>query len=154
MQFLRVISFTALAAAMAVSESFAASSPVGALGNPTALTTTVMSLIHLKREETSSSPSIQKRTYPSTTTNIDQSGQCSVSGVSCCQQIVSDDSTKKQLAGLAGINEILGNVGLICDQVPVIAGAVQNTCKTTPQCCQNVQQNGLVNFGCINAPLA
>ncbi|PWN96596.1 hypothetical protein FA09DRAFT_299552 [Tilletiopsis washingtonensis] len=84
-------------------------------------------------------------------------GQCSVGTPQCCNQVVHDQAKKDVFSALAGIKELTGPIALDCFQLPVnvigAALAAQNTCKSTPMCCENVTQSGLVNFGCTNLPL-
>ncbi|PWN93745.1 hypothetical protein FA10DRAFT_264352 [Acaromyces ingoldii] len=84
-------------------------------------------------------------------------GDCSQGSVQCCDQTINDSQKKKTLAGLLGVNDVVGQIGLNCAQLPIngIGGsvAVSNTCKSSPVCCKNVTQNGLINFGCISLPL-
>lgn len=85
----------------------------------------------------------------------DNRGMCSIGQVSCCNQQITNADQKKQLAGLAGINDLVGTIGLSCQQLPIgiLPIAVANYCKSTPLCCSKVSQNGLINFGCISLPL-
>ncbi|EPQ26772.1 uncharacterized protein PFL1_05751 [Pseudozyma flocculosa PF-1] len=81
-------------------------------------------------------------------------GMCSIGEVKCCNQVIEDHSKKEALAGLAGINDVLaGNIGLNCNSIPIIGATIQNQCKSSPVCCQNVTQDGLINFGCISLPI-
>lgn len=80
-------------------------------------------------------------------------GDCSQGSVQCCDQIIDNGKHKSKLLGLLGLSDIEGSLGLNCNQVPVIAGAVQNVCKSTPVCCKNVTQNGLINVGCNSLPI-
>ena len=81
-------------------------------------------------------------------------GMCSVGKAQCCNQTIKDEDKKKTLAGLLGLNSLAeGDVGLNCQQIPVLGVSLQNTCKSSPVCCQNVSQDGLVNFGCISLPI-
>ncbi|CAO1628644.1 unnamed protein product [Parajaminaea phylloscopi] len=83
------------------------------------------------------------------------SGMCSVGSVSCCNQQITNADSKKQLAGLAGIQDLVGTIGLSCQQLPIgiLPIDVSNYCKSTPLCCNKVSQNGLINFGCIALPI-
>lgn len=83
-------------------------------------------------------------------------GDCSQGNVQCCNQNIDGDE-KKKLVGLLGLNDVIGTIGLNCAQVPVniIGGAVgvNNYCKSSPVCCKNVTQNGLINLGCTALPI-
>lgn len=59
-----------------------------------------------------------------------QGPSCNNGKVQCCSQLQNPKESSKTLASL-GLEGIAGLVGADCDQVPVIAGAVQNTCKST-----------------------
>ncbi|KAN0062688.1 hypothetical protein ACQY0O_004883 [Thecaphora frezii] len=82
-------------------------------------------------------------------------GMCSIGEVQCCNQVIEEENKKKALAGLLSINDILtGNIGLNCNSIPIAGAlAIQNQCKSTPVCCQNVTQDGLINFGCTALPI-
>ncbi|TIA93832.1 hypothetical protein E3P92_00695 [Wallemia ichthyophaga] len=49
---------------------------------------------------------------------------------------------------LIGLNDIVGQIGIECSQIPILGVALQDMCKVTPVCCEKVEQNGLINLGC------
>lgn len=82
-------------------------------------------------------------------------GDCSVGKAQCCDQVINDKSKKKTL-GLAGLNEIAGSIALSCTQLPIgiLPIAAQNTCKSSPVCCNSVTQDGLVNVSIYRRKLS
>lgn len=40
-------------------------------------------------------------------------GDCSVGKAQCCDQVINDESHKKTIAGLAGLNSIAGSIALV-----------------------------------------
>lgn len=88
-------------------------------------------------------------------TSDDNRGMCSVGNPVCCNQEVKNEDKKKQLAGLAGVGDLVGSIGLACQNLPIGIAPIDlsNYCKSSPLCCTHVTQNGLVNLGCINVPI-
>ncbi|CAO1618923.1 unnamed protein product [Sympodiomycopsis kandeliae] len=88
-------------------------------------------------------------------TSDDNRGMCSVGNPVCCNQEVKNTDAKKQLAGLAGVGDLVGSIGLACQSLPIGIAPISlsNYCKSSPLCCTHVTQNGLVNLGCINVPI-
>ncbi|SAM84281.1 probable hydrophobin 3 [Ustilago bromivora] len=86
-------------------------------------------------------------------TSEHNNGQCSVGTAQCCSQIINDEGKKKTLAGLLGFNSIAGDIGLNCQQIPILGISAQSICKASPVCCTNVVQDGLVNIGCTSIPI-
>ncbi|KAF8452326.1 hypothetical protein L210DRAFT_3384710, partial [Boletus edulis BED1] len=52
------------------------------------------------------------------------------------------------LAGLLGLGDILGNIGLSCDPINVLGIGNGADCQEQAVCCTDVTQNGFLNFGC------
>lgn len=72
-------------------------------------------------------------------------GDCSVGHVSCCNQVINDSEKKKTLAGLLGLDDVIGELALQCNNIPinVIGAAIDasNYCKSTPvvsKLCENM----------------
>lgn len=89
----------------------------------------------------------------SSSSEHNNNGQCSVGEAKCCSQVITDEGKKKTLAGLLGFNNLVGDIGLNCQQIPVLGVSLQSICKATPVCCTNVSQDGLVNVGCTSIPI-
>ncbi|SJX64891.1 hydrophobin 3 [Sporisorium reilianum f. sp. reilianum] len=94
-----------------------------------------------------------QRPRPRGASEHNNNGQCSVGKAQCCNQVIHDESKKKTLAGLLGFNNLAGSIGLNCQQIPVLGVSLQSVCKSTPVCCTNVVQDGLVNIGCTSIPI-
>ncbi|KAF8139622.1 fungal hydrophobin [Boletus edulis] len=76
---------------------------------------------------------------------------CNSGSVYCCNQTFDNPSTFEE-GPLALIGVLLGlgvNAGVQCSPITII-GALSNGAQCTQQtaCCENVQQNGLVNVAC------
>ncbi|KAG6333857.1 hypothetical protein ID866_5232 [Astraeus odoratus] len=83
----------------------------------------------------------------------DGSGQCSTGTISCCNSVqsVSYSASSSQVTSLTSwlgipIPSVPGQVGLNCSPI----GGTGGNCVSQTVCCNNVQFNGLINFGCIN----
>jgi Fungal hydrophobin len=87
---------------------------------------------------------------------VNVNGNCSQGKVQCCNSIMSGQKAKT-VSSLLDLDEFIGDVGINCVQLPVnvigVSGAISNQCKSTPVCCQNVTQNGLINLGCNALPI-
>ena len=63
-------------------------------------------------------------------------GDCSVGAPKCCNQVINDNKEKKTLAGLLGVNDVIGNIGLNCANIPInavgAAVSASNFCKSSP----------------------
>ncbi|SOV01695.1 hydrophobin 3 [Ustilago sp. UG-2017a] len=94
-----------------------------------------------------------QRPRPRNASEHNNNGQCSVGRAQCCSQIINDEGKKKTLAGLLGFNSIAGDIGLNCQQIPILGISAQSICKASPVCCTNVVQDGLVNIGCTSIPI-
>lgn len=94
-----------------------------------------------------------QRPRPRNASEHNNNGQCSVGRAQCCSQIINDEGKKKTLAGLLGFNSIPGDIGLNCQQIPILGISAQSICKASPVCCTNVVQDGLVNIGCTSIPI-
>ncbi|TIB27696.1 hypothetical protein E3P86_04033, partial [Wallemia ichthyophaga] len=50
---------------------------------------------------------------------------------------------------LISTGDIASQVGVQCDQVPLLIGvAIEDECKNTPVCCEDMESDGLVGVGC------
>lgn len=49
-------------------------------------------------------------------------GDCSINNVKCCDQVKDVKDLDEGTASLIDIPELLGQVGLQCDQVPILGG--------------------------------
>ncbi|CCF51025.1 putative hydrophobin 3 [Ustilago hordei] len=94
-----------------------------------------------------------QRPRPRNASEHNNNGQCSVGTAQYCSQIINDEGKKKTLAGLLGFNSIAGDIGLNCQQIPILGISAQSICKASPVCCTNVVQDGLVNIGCTSIPI-
>jgi len=94
-----------------------------------------------------------QRPRPREASEHNNNGQCSVGSAQCCSQVIHDEGKKKTLAGLLGFNSIAGDIGLNCQQIPILGISLQSICKASPVCCTNVVQDGLVNIGCTSIPI-
>jgi len=47
------------------------------------------------------------------TRRADSVGNCSTGTAQCCNQVITDDSAKHTIAGLAGLNSIVGDIALV-----------------------------------------
>ncbi|KAJ1022282.1 hypothetical protein NDA13_005193 [Ustilago tritici] len=94
-----------------------------------------------------------QRPSPRNASEHNNNDQCSVGTAQCCSQIINDEGKKKTLAGLLGFNSIAGDIGLNCQQIPILGISAQSICKASPVCCTNVVQDGLVNIGCTSIPI-
>ncbi|KAF8419610.1 fungal hydrophobin-domain-containing protein [Boletus edulis BED1] len=86
------------------------------------------------------------RGVPTSTGNseCDNDGQ-----LQCCQQVLNVRPTSDaRLAGLLGLGDILGNIGLSCDPINVLGIGNGANCQEQAVCCTDVTQNGFLNFGC------
>lgn len=63
-------------------------------------------------------------------------GDCSIGHVSCCNQVINDSQKKKTLAGLLGLDDVIGELALQCNNIPinVIGAAIDASsyCKSIP----------------------
>lgn len=63
-------------------------------------------------------------------------GDCSVGAPKCCNQVINNSGEKKTLAGLLGLNDVIGNIGLNCANIPInavgAAVSASNFCKSSP----------------------
>lgn len=57
-------------------------------------------------------------------------GDCAQENIKCCNQVKDVDDLSEGEASLIDIPELLGQVGLQCDQIPILGVAVQDMCKT------------------------
>ncbi|TIA89559.1 hypothetical protein E3P99_02038 [Wallemia hederae] len=73
----------------------------------------------------------------------DGKGSCNVGDVKCCDIVKDYEEATGEEKDLIGLNDIVGQIGLECSQVPILGVALQDMCKVTP-----VEQNGLINLGC------
>lgn len=152
-QFLRVLSLLAMASATYVS----ASVNLSADGLVTEIPEAAVEYAHKLIAEGAETRSLDGRGERPRVRGDVVKGDCSQGHVQCCDQTINDSQKKKTLAGLLGVNDVIGQIGLNCAQLPIngvgASFAVSNTCKSSPVCCKNVTQNGLINFGCISLPL-
>ncbi|EIM21037.1 hypothetical protein WALSEDRAFT_69462 [Wallemia mellicola CBS 633.66] len=72
----------------------------------------------------------------------DGKGSCNVGDVKDYEEATAEEKD------LIGLNDVVGQLGIECSQIPIIGVALQDMCKVTPVCCENVEQNGLINLGC------
>ncbi|TIB22777.1 hypothetical protein E3P86_04195, partial [Wallemia ichthyophaga] len=55
---------------------------------------------------------------------------------------------------LISTGDIASQVGVQCDQVPLLIGvAIEDECKNTPVCCEGLEEDGLVGLGCSPLPI-
>ncbi|TIA89529.1 hypothetical protein E3P99_02007 [Wallemia hederae] len=80
-------------------------------------------------------------------------GDCAIENVKCCNEVKDVKDLDEGTASLIDVPELLGQVGLQCDQVPILGVAIQDMCKTTASCCEGTTQNGLINLNCTPIPL-
>ncbi|EOQ99431.1 hypothetical protein E3P92_02635 [Wallemia ichthyophaga] len=78
-----------------------------------------------------------------------KTGSCNTGTISCCSlNKDAQESTGKNDA-LISTGDIASQVGLNCDQVPLLIGvAVEDECKNTPVCCEDMESDGLVGVNC------
>ncbi|PWN34636.1 uncharacterized protein FA14DRAFT_143970 [Meira miltonrushii] len=99
---------------------------------------------------------VQKRQQGASGDVVNVNGNCSQGKVQCCDTIMSGQQAKT-ISSLLDLDSLASNIGINCVQLPVnvigVSGAISNQCKSTPVCCQNVTQNGLINLGCNALPI-
>ncbi|EIM24075.1 hypothetical protein E3Q22_02094 [Wallemia mellicola] len=78
-----------------------------------------------------------------------ETGSCNTGKISCCNlDKKAEESTGKNDA-LISTGDILSQVGVQCDQVPLLIGvAIEDECKNTPVCCEDLKDDGLVGIDC------
>lgn len=88
--------------------------------------------------------------------NVQVNGDCSQGKAQCCDTTMSG-ADANSLSALLGVDNLAGQIGINCVNLPInvigVSGSLSNICKSTPVCCQNVTQNGLVNLGCSALPI-
>ncbi|KAI0663730.1 fungal hydrophobin-domain-containing protein [Cubamyces menziesii] len=100
-----------------------------------------------RRMYTPSHASEAKRATPSGSPG---SGNCNTGPIQCCNQVSkANDNVISTILGLLDLvidPEAL--VGVQCSPLSVV-GVGGSSCSSTPVCCENNSQGGLISIGCI-----
>ncbi|TFK51495.1 hydrophobin-domain-containing protein [Heliocybe sulcata] len=116
----------------------------GSSATPTASPTTTSSSSDDTATSTSSSPTPS----PTDSDTSSPNGQCNSGTPQCCQSVTT--ASDPAASGLLDMLDLTVDpnslVGLRCT-------VGLDNCQAQPVCCENTQQNGLINIGCTNIAL-
>ncbi|EIW57768.1 fungal hydrophobin [Trametes versicolor FP-101664 SS1] len=92
-----------------------------------------------------------KRATPSGTPPSGGSGNCNTGPVQCCNS-VQKAGTGGVIGAILGLLDVVLDpealVGLQCSPLSAV-GVGGSSCSSTPVCCENNSQGGLISIGCI-----
>ncbi|TIA90407.1 hypothetical protein E3P99_01584 [Wallemia hederae] len=78
-----------------------------------------------------------------------KTGSCNTGKISCCDLNKKAQKSTGEESGILHTGDVLDQVGVQCTQVPLLIGvAVEDECKNTPTCCEDVKEDGLVGVNC------
>ncbi|TIA78179.1 hypothetical protein E3P92_03673 [Wallemia ichthyophaga] len=78
-----------------------------------------------------------------------KTGSCNTGSIQCCDLNKKAQSSTGKNDALISTGDIASQVGVQCDQVPLLIGvAIEDECKNTPVCCEDMESDGLVGVGC------
>ncbi|TIA87259.1 hypothetical protein E3P99_03293 [Wallemia hederae] len=76
-----------------------------------------------------------------------KTGSCNTGTISCCDLNKKAQSSTGKNDALISTGDIASQVGVQCDQVPLLIGvAIEDECKNTPVCCEGLEEDGLVGL--------
>ncbi|TIA90138.1 hypothetical protein E3P89_02366 [Wallemia ichthyophaga] len=77
-----------------------------------------------------------------------ETGSCNTGKISCCDLNKEAQTSTGKNDALISTGDIASQVGVQCDQVPLLIGvAIEDECKNTPVCCEGLEEDGLVGLG-------
>ncbi|TIB15557.1 hypothetical protein E3P92_01601 [Wallemia ichthyophaga] len=83
-----------------------------------------------------------------------KTGSCNTGSIQCCDLNKKAQSSTGKDDSLISTGDIASQVGVQCDQVPLLIGvALQDECKNTPVCCEGMESDGLIGLGCTPLPI-
>ena len=77
-----------------------------------------------------------------------KTGSCNTGNIQCCSETKEQQESTGQNKALLSTGNILDQVSLNCDQIPVLAIAIEDECKNTPVCCEDSDDESLVGISC------
>ncbi|TIB27610.1 hypothetical protein E3P86_04075 [Wallemia ichthyophaga] len=79
-----------------------------------------------------------------------ETGSCNTGKVSCCDLNKKAQTSTGKDDSLISTGDIASQVGVQCDQVPLLIGvALQDECKNTPVCCEGMESDGLIGLAWV-----